>query len=223
MSGGLEVRNLRVRFSEVIAVADLSLDAPYGEITGLIGPNGAGKTTTFNACCGLVPHEGEIRFRGQDLSTQSPAQRARLGLGRTFQRIELCDGLSVLDNVALGAECRKAGAHVWTQISASRRDRSAIVERALAAIEHCGIGALSQVPCGQLSTGKRRLVELARAIASEFSFLLLDEPSSGLDHHETELFGELLTGLVADGSRRGDSWSSSTTCRSFARRAPPHG
>jgi ABC-type branched-subunit amino acid transport system ATPase component len=201
MIAGLEVRNLRVRFSEVIAVDDLSLDAPYGQITGLIGPNGAGKTTTFNACCGLIPHEGEIRFRGEDLGSRSPAHRARLGLGRTFQRIELCDGLTVVENVALGAECRKAGVHVWSQLSAGRRERRSILDGASAALERCGVGALADVPCGQLSTGQRRMVELARAIASEFSFLLLDEPSSGLDHHETVMFGELLTDLAADGSR----------------------
>jgi ABC-type branched-subunit amino acid transport system ATPase component/branched-subunit amino acid ABC-type transport system permease component len=196
---GLSVSDLTVRFGGLVAVDRVSLTAPMGRITGLIGPNGAGKTTTFNSCSGLNrPSSGRIMLSGHDVSRISPPGRARHGLGRTFQIMELCESLTVADNVALGRESSQAGAHVFSQVFAPRHD---ILVRDLATAEAlalCGIEAISEQQAGALSTGQRRLVELARCLAGPFDLLLLDEPSSGLDHTETERFGSVLTKVVQE-------------------------
>ncbi len=195
---GLSITDLTVRYGGLTAVSDVSLQAPRGSVTGLIGPNGAGKTTIFNACSGLGPADGKIELDGVDLSHLSPAARARKGLGRTFQRMELFDDLTVADNVALGREAGLAGRSVIGQLMARSGERNEVREAAAAAIERCGLGELARREAGTLSTGQRRLVELARALAGRFTLLLLDEPSSGLDRAETELFGEILTGVLAE-------------------------
>jgi ABC-type branched-subunit amino acid transport system ATPase component/branched-subunit amino acid ABC-type transport system permease component len=196
---GLRVDGLTVRFGGVTAVKDFSVHAPMGRITGLIGPNGAGKTTTFNACTGLVrPSAGHIQLHGKDIARLSPAARGRSGLGRTFQVMELCESLSVADNVALGHESRLAGRGWFAQLVASRSQRQATKAATGAAIELCGIGDLANRQAGELSTGQRRLVELARCLAGNFDLLLLDEPSSGLDREETAHFCRILTDVVAE-------------------------
>jgi ABC-type branched-subunit amino acid transport system ATPase component len=170
-----------------------------GTITGLIGPNGAGKTTTFNACSGINRDVGgRVLFKGTDVSSRPSAVRARMGLGRTFQRMELCDSLTVFDNVALGNECAAAGRRIIGQIAAPRAEKAAMLAAAADAIELCGVGHLVDQQAGALSTGERRLVELARCLAGPFDLLLLDEPSSGLDKAETALFAEVLERVVAD-------------------------
>jgi ABC-type branched-subunit amino acid transport system ATPase component len=195
----LTVDRVTVRFGGLVAVDDVSLHAPAGTITGLIGPNGAGKTTTFNACTGLVSaSSGSVRLGEESLNHRGPATRASRGLGRTFQRMELFDSMTVKENVALGPESLFSSRHPWGQLFSPRRETRNIEERARAAMELCGIAELSRRIAGDLSTGQRRLVELARAVASPFRFLLLDEPSSGLDVHETERFGEILVAFVAE-------------------------
>ena len=195
----LEVEGITVRFGGLVAVNDVSLVARGGAITGLIGPNGAGKTTTFNACTGLVsPAAGDVRLSGRSLAHHSPSWRARLGLGRTFQRMELWDTLDVRENVALGRESLLAGRRLTGRLYGSRAERRECLAAADAAIERCGIGHLARSIAGDLSTGQSRLVELARALASGFRFLLLDEPSSGLDVSETEGFAAILGGVIAE-------------------------
>jgi len=198
-TAGLEVRGLQVRFGGLVAVADVSLSAPLGVITGLIGPNGAGKTTTFNACSGINREVGgQILFKGRDVSRWSAPMRARLGLGRTFQRMELCDSLSVFDNVALGNECASAGRRVLGQLAAPRPEKQEALAATHRALELCGIADLADRQAGALSTGQRRLVELARCLAGPFDLLLLDEPSSGLDRAETAFFAQTLQRVVAE-------------------------
>ena len=197
----LVVEDVTVRFGGLVAVDGVSLTARAGRITGLIGPNGAGKSTTFNACTGIVPVAGgTVRLGDATLDGRRPARRAQLGLGRTFQRIELFDRMTVADNVAMGPEALFAGRRPWRQLIASRREQVDARDRAIGALERCGITYLAGRVAGELSTGQRRLVELARAVASPLSFLLLDEPSSGLDVGETEAFGEILAGYVAQGT-----------------------
>jgi ABC-type branched-subunit amino acid transport system ATPase component len=186
-----------VRFGGLVAVDGLDLAAPPGRITGLIGPNGAGKTTVFNACSGLVsPAVGKISLSGRDVTRFSVARRARSGMGRTFQQMELFDSLSVLDNVVVGFEASRAGGDAYAQVISKRGDRQAALARARSMIELCGLTGLEHAQAGSLSTGQRRLVELARCLAGPFGVLLLDEPSSGLDHAETESFGRILRRVV---------------------------
>jgi ABC-type branched-subunit amino acid transport system ATPase component len=197
---GLEVTGLTVRFGGNVAVDGLSLDAPAGRLTGLIGPNGAGKTTTFGAISGLLkPSAGSIRLFDRDLAGLSPAVRAQLGLGRTFQRTELCASLTVRENVALGPEARAAGGNPWRQLVPRRADRVALRDAVARAMDVCGISGIADRLVGSLSVGQRRLVELARAHAGDYRLLLLDEPSSGLDPAETAAFGAVIRGMVDDG------------------------
>ena len=178
----LVIEQLEVRFGGVRAVHGLDLEAPVGRITGLIGPNGAGKSTTFNVCSGLVrASSGRVRFGDTDLTSAPIAARAHCGIGRTFQRMELFDTLRVRENVALGREARMAGVSALRQVFARRGERQAVDDATEQALSRCGIADLAEERAGSLSTGQRRLVELARALAGDFRLLLLDEPSSGLD------------------------------------------
>jgi ABC-type branched-subunit amino acid transport system ATPase component/branched-subunit amino acid ABC-type transport system permease component len=196
---GLDLAHVTVRFGGHVAVNDVSLDAPLGRITGLIGPNGAGKTTLFNVASGLVRSAGgTLRLHGADMAGLDPAARARHGLGRTFQKMELFDSLTAWENVSLGREAGQAGRRPWRHVAENRSDRygrGAAVEHAMAL---AGIAELAHRPVAALSTGQRRLVELARCLGGDFDVLLLDEPSSGLDGAETERFGEILTRVVAE-------------------------
>lgn len=196
---GLEARGVTVRYGGLVAADKVTLAAPMGQITGLIGPNGAGKTTTFAACSGLVrPAEGSVRLFEQDVTHLSPQARAQRGLGRTFQRMELFDSLSVADNVGLGMEARLAGSRPWQHLRSSRSTSVKVKKAANQAMDWCGLEELRDRAAGDLSTGQGRLVELARVVAGGFKMLLLDEPSSGLDRGETARFGTILRGLVEE-------------------------
>jgi ABC-type branched-subunit amino acid transport system ATPase component len=196
---GLSVRDVTVRFGGAVAVDAVSVDAPRGRITSLIGPNGAGKTTTFNVCSGLQrPAHGQVLLDDQDVTAASPQRRAQLGLGRTFQRMELFDTVTVAENIALGCEALLAGSRPLRHLYTRRGERAKLAGSVDRSIELCDLADLADRPVGGLSTGQRRLVELARAVAGDFTILLLDEPSSGLDHHETEAFGQILTTLVRE-------------------------
>lgn len=199
---GLEAVDVTVRYGGLVAADSVTLNAPIGKITGLIGPNGAGKSTTFNACSGVVrPSTGTVRLKGEEITNLTVQARGQRGLGRTFQRMELFGALTVRENVGLGIEAGMAAskpwAHLFAKPSEAERTRDAVDD----ALERCGITHLADTVAADLSTGQGRLVELARVIAGGFDVLLLDEPSSGLDRGETARFGEILTELVADGTR----------------------
>ncbi|HLN18488.1 MAG TPA: branched-chain amino acid ABC transporter permease/ATP-binding protein [Acidimicrobiales bacterium] len=196
---GLEVEHLVVHFGGVRAVEDVSLNAPMGRITGLVGPNGAGKTTTFNVCSGLVkPTGGRVILHGGDVTKLGTSGRSRMGLGRTFQRSELFNSLTVRENVVLGREASMAGGNPLTQLFSRRGEKAQVKGAADEAIALTGLGPLASLQAGLLPTGQRRLVELARALAGPFDLLLLDEPSAGLNAAETERFGDILTGVVRE-------------------------
>jgi ABC-type branched-subunit amino acid transport system ATPase component len=195
----LSIERATVQFGGLLAVDDVSLRASGGEITGLIGPNGAGKTTIFNACAGVVAlAQGSVSLGPHRLDGHSAARRAKHGLGRTFQRMELFDSMTVAENVALGPEALIAAQKPWGQLMARRSEQRQVRHCAETALTRCGINDLADRVAGSLSTGQRRLVELARALATPFRFLLLDEPSSGLDVVETEAFGAILAAFVRD-------------------------
>jgi len=196
---GLAVDGLVIRFGGNVAVNRAVFHAPPARVTGLIGPNGAGKTTTFNACSGLLrPAAGRVRLFGEDVTRRSPAARAQRGLGRTFQKMELFDALTVQENVALGLEARLAASHPIKQLFCPPAERKAVRAATGEVLELCGLTGLRDLPVGSLPTGQRRLVDLARVLAGGFSFLLLDEPSSGLDTAETERFGRIVADVVAE-------------------------
>jgi branched-chain amino acid transport system ATP-binding protein len=187
----LEVRGVTVRFGGNVALANVDLDASPGRVTGLIGPNGAGKTTLFNVICGLQrPDSGRVRIDGREVTRLLPYKRARAGLARTFQRLELFTLLDVRSNIRVAADIERR----------HRRDRS--VDPAKVAdeiIERVGLQAVAEARVDQLPTGQARLVEVGRALASRPRVLLLDEPAAGQDESETEAFAALLRDLAADG------------------------
>jgi ABC-type branched-subunit amino acid transport system ATPase component len=198
----LVLEDVMVKFGGLVAVGGVSIQVRVGQPVGLIGPNGAGKTTTFNACSGLVkPHAGKVRLFGEDITHKRPAARARLGLGRTFQLMELYDRLSVRQNVAMGLEAKLAGSRLLGPIMSTAAERREIAEATDHAMERCGLVPLADRRAGVLPSGQRRLVELGRALAGNFRILLLDEPSSGLDEAETAAFGEVLCSVIAEDKR----------------------
>jgi branched-chain amino acid transport system ATP-binding protein len=185
MSNLLEVEGVTVRFGGHTALRDVSLAAEAGQVTGLIGPNGAGKTTLFNVVTGLQrPLQGEVRIDGRPVTRLAPHRRARLGLARTFQRLELFSLLTVRENLALAAAQRRPG----------RPDVDP--DELLGLI---GLGDVADVRSDELPTGQARLVELGRALATRPRVLLLDEPASGQDERETEAFRHVLAEVAARG------------------------
>ena len=183
----LLVEEVTVNFGGLRAIDALDLDVPGGMITGLIGPNGAGKTTAFNVVTGLQrPDSGRVVLDGRDITSIGPSARARLGLGRTFQRLELFGSLSARDNVLVALESR--GVH-------GRRARQLADEL----LERIGLQSVAGAQADILPTGMARLLELARALACEPKVLLLDEPSSGLGSGDTERLGDLLSELAGLG------------------------
>jgi branched-chain amino acid transport system ATP-binding protein len=186
----LQVEEVSVRFGGVMANQGVNLAAEVGQITGLIGPNGAGKTTMFNVITGLQePTEGRVMVDGKNVTALKPHKRARLGLARTFQRLEVFGSLSARDNVLVAAEIRKR----WARDGS---DPKAVAEEVLARV---GITHVANERVDAMPTGMARLVELARALAARPRLLLLDEPGSGLDESETEAFGDLLLDLAREG------------------------
>lgn len=181
----LEVRGLMMRFGGVMALNNVDVDVPTGKVTGLIGPNGAGKTTLFNVINGMLePSSGTVRLSGVDATRFPPHRRAKLGLARTFQRLELFASLSVRDNVRVGAEL------------AGRRHIKRAVNKI---IDRVGLDEVADRTAGELPTGSARLVEIARALATQPTVLLLDEPASGLGEEETVHLSRLLRNLASEG------------------------
>ena len=179
-----------MRFGGVHALRGVNLDVEPGAVTGLIGPNGAGKTTLFNAICGLQTlNGGLVSFDGTSMMGLRPHRRARLGIARTFQRLEIFGSLSVRENVLASAEIRRR----WS------RDHSDAGANADGVLELVGLTALADRGADTLPTGQARLLELARALATRPRLLLLDEPSSGLSDAESDELGDLLVQLAQAG------------------------
>jgi branched-chain amino acid transport system ATP-binding protein len=186
----LATEGVVVRFGGLTALDDVNMRACRGAITGLIGPNGAGKTTLFNVLTGVqAPTRGRVHIDGADVTRWPAHRRARLGVARTFQSLQLFTGLTVYDNLLSAWEASVPGA----VLGRSRRDGRRLVD---AIIEELALGPIAGRLAGQLPTGQGRLVELGRALATRPRLLLLDEPSSGLDAVETAGFKELLRRLV---------------------------
>ncbi len=186
----LEARDITMRFGGNLALDAVSLEAPAGRITGLIGPNGAGKTTLFNSICGLIaPTAGAVYIKDTNVTKMKPYRRARLGLARTFQRLELWSLLTVRENVTVAAELR---ARYGSDGVDPRKEVEQIITRV-------GLSDKMDSRVDELPTGQARLVEIARALATKPHVLLLDEPASGLDDRETDQLGTLLRELSGEG------------------------
>ena len=186
----LEITDVSVRFGGLQALSAVSVDVETGYVTGLIGPNGAGKTTLFNVVTGLQPPAaGKVVMDGNDITYAKPHRRARVGMSRTFQRLETFGTLSVRDNVLVAAEMRRG----WSR---EKFDPAAVTDEV---IERANLGEVAAERVDTLPTGTARLVEVARALASKPRLLLLDEPSAGLNESETNDLGTLLRSLATDG------------------------
>jgi branched-chain amino acid transport system ATP-binding protein len=194
----LEASDLVVRFGGVVAVDGVSLSVPRSSLVGLIGPNGAGKTTTIDALTGFVAHRGAIRLRGPDgtderIETLAPHERARRGLVRTWQSLELFDDLTVRENCEAAAVPDRLGSMARDLVAPRRSlDLSAVGE----ALELLGLTSVADRRPPELPLGQRKLAAVARALAQRPRVLLLDEPAAGLDTAESLVLGERLRSLL---------------------------
>jgi len=183
----LEVSEVTVTFGGRRALDGVAIAAEQGRVTGLIGPNGAGKSTLFDVICGLrKPVAGRVALDGKDVTREGPARRARHGMARTFQRLELFGRLSVRENLMVAAE-----------LGPQRRHAARAVEEIITRLD---LGEIADRPADALPTGTGRLVEVGRALAVRPRFLLLDEPAAGQDSEETRRFAVLLRALADEGT-----------------------
>jgi len=196
----LEVKAARKEFGGLVAVNDVSFEVAAGEIVGLIGPNGAGKSTTFNLITGLLElTRGEVRFRGASVAGKPSREIARLGVGRTFQHVRMIPTMTVLENVALGAHART---HVGTLRAMLRLDRAEerrLLREAERQLARIGMQGQMHELGGNLALGPQRLMEIARALATDPALLLLDEPAAGLRLKEKRSLAEVLRQLKREG------------------------
>jgi branched-chain amino acid transport system ATP-binding protein len=195
----VSVRDVTVRFGGIVALDAVSFEIEAGRIVGLIGPNGAGKTTLFNCLSGLYrPTKGEVLFAGRSLSAMSPHAIAELGIGRTFQNLALFPSMTVLQNVMVGMHCRTRGNFLSNALRlpiAAREDR-AMRDAAMELLEFLHLESVALHLAAGLPFGTLKRVELARAIASRPTLLLLDEPAGGLNHEEVAELSGLIKAIL---------------------------
>lgn len=183
----LSIRDVDAGYPGVPVLTGLNLEVPPGRLTGLIGANGAGKSTLFDVVCGrLRPKRGRVLLGGRDITHLPTHRRARLGLGRTYQRLEVFGSLSVAENLLVAARSAGTGTGTAAEVVSDTLRRLALAD-------------FAAYPAGKLPTGIARLVEIARALAGGAEVLLLDEPSSGMGAAELADFAETLRTLTQDG------------------------
>ena len=196
----LQATGLCKNFGGLKAVAGLNLDLRAGEIVGLIGPNGAGKSTSFNLLTGLLPPDsGALRFLGADLFPCTPQRAARAGLARSFQHVKLVPGMSVIENVALGAHLRGRAGPIRAMLRRDRAEEASIFAEARSQLARVGLEDSAGKPADTLALGQQRIVEIARALCADPVLILLDEPAAGLRHAEKQDLATLLRRLRAEG------------------------
>lgn len=192
----LRVANLTVHHGGLVALHDVSLSVPAGEIAGLIGPNGAGKTTFIDTLSGFTaPTSGRIELDGEPIDALGPHERARRGLVRTFQSLELFDDLTVRENLLVAAQ-RPGRWSLLGDLIRARRPEPEVVDEVLSQLD---LGSVRERRTDELSNGQRHLVALGRALVARPRLLLLDEPAAGLDTRETAELGKILRTLPGTG------------------------
>ncbi len=198
----VEVKDLSLSFGGVMAVSGMNVTIEKGRITALIGPNGAGKTTLFNLITGIYkPQTGSIRFKKEEISGEHPHAIVKKGIARTFQNIRIFPTLTCLENVLCGQHCKGKAGFVGSilRLPSQRREEESMLERADSCLERVGLTESADRLASSLPYGKRRYLEIARALAVNPDLIVLDEPSSGLNDAETEDLSHLLLSLLADG------------------------
>jgi len=196
----LEVKDASKRFGGLVANDRVSFTVRAGEVMALIGPNGAGKSTMFNGISGVDPlSSGAVTFRGKRIESLLARDIARLGMSRTFQHVRLLAGMSVIENVAIGAHLRGRKSFVAAACRADRHEEARLLREAAVQIERCGLAEQMYEATGSLPLGRQRLVEIARALAADPCLLLLDEPAAGLRYLEKQALADLLRRLRAEG------------------------
>lgn len=198
----LVLENLVKKFGGLLAVDHVNFSVDRNDIVGLIGPNGAGKTTIFNLITGNAkPDDGTILFDGKRITGFKPHQIVEMGIARTFQNIRLFGTMTVLENVLAGCHCRmKSG--VFSSMfhpPSQRKEERIAIEKAMQELAFVGLDAEYDALAGSLSYGNQRLVEIARALAAEPKFLILDEPAGGMNDNETRELMELIQAIEARG------------------------
>jgi branched-chain amino acid transport system permease protein len=196
----LQLTDARKEFGGLVAVNDVSFDVRAGEIVGLIGPNGAGKSTTFNLVTGVLQAtRGQITYRGERIERLASRAIVKLGIGRTFQHVKLLAGMTVLENVAIGAHLRgKTG--VWRSIvRLNRGEEDRLMAEAARQLERVGLKDALYEEAGNLALGQQRILEIARALCCDPTLLLLDEPAAGLRYQEKRALADLLRKLKTEG------------------------
>lgn len=192
----LSARGMSVDFGGLKAVNEVDLDVEAGRLVGLIGPNGAGKTTFIDGITGFVPTTGRIEFKGEDITSLPVHTRARLGLGRTWQSLELFDDLTIEENIQVAAERQTTRKFLLDLVRPNRdRDRSGVQF----AFDVLGIGDLASKYPNEISQGQRKLVSAARALAARPELVCMDEPAAGLDTSESQELGRRLRQIIDAG------------------------
>ncbi len=198
----LSLENVTKTFGGLKAVNNMSFDVQDGSVIGIIGPNGAGKTTVFNLITGnYVPDSGDIRFQGKSLVKLKPHQIVEQGISRTFQSIRLFSNLPVLENVLAGRHCRmKSGLFSsMFRLPSQKKEEKDAIDRAMQELEFVGLAPMWQERAGSLSYGNQRLLEMARALASDPKLIILDEPAGSMNQPETEVLIQLIHAIQKRG------------------------